>query len=242
MISVRKTIERHHDARRRQEVWRTFSPVRDGEPEGKGFGALAILDEIWLAPGAGIPRQASHDSEIITWVRTGALSFEDSGGRRGVIQAGEFQCMSFAADSRHRETNDSTDEAAHLFQVWMHPWHRTAIESSAQKRFSVADRRGALCVVASPDGRRGSLKLADGAVLLSAFLDKGQHIIHGLGPGRTAWLHVVRGEVDAVGNHLCGGDGAGFLDERTLSFTAKTECEVLVVDLAAPPAHTNGTS
>jgi quercetin 2,3-dioxygenase len=242
MITMRPTSARQHDTRRRHEVWRTFSPLHDGEPAVEGFGALALLDEIRLAPGASLPRQAPHDSEIITWVRAGSLAFEDSTGRHGVVLASEFQCMSFNSNAKHRETNTSTRDAAHLFQVWMHPWHRTPVESSAQKRFSVADRRGTLCVVASPDGRRGSIALADGAVVLSGFLERGQHIIHELAFKRTAWLHVVRGALTVEGGEMTEGDGAAFTDERAVSFTATQECEVLLIDLAPPPPHTDGAS
>ena len=100
-----------------------------------------------------------------------------------------------------------------------------------QKRFSAADRRGALCVVASPDARRGSLRVHQDALLYSAMLSPGKHVVHELGQGRCAWLHLVEGEVTLGDVVLSTGDGAGVTAERAVSLTARVETEILLVDL-----------
>ncbi|HVZ35549.1 MAG TPA: hypothetical protein VG963_24155, partial [Polyangiaceae bacterium] len=101
-----------------------------------------------------------------------------------------------------------------------------------QKRFSAAERRGLLCVIASPDGRGGSLRIAQDALLHSALLEPGQHVVHELGPGRIAWLPLVEGEVALPDGILAAaGDGAGISEDRAVSFTAREASEILLLDL-----------
>ena len=111
-----------------------------------------------------------------------------------------------------------------------------------QKRFSTAERRGALCVVASPDARRGSLRLHQDALLYSALLGPGKHVVHALPEGRSAWLHLVEGEITLGDVILFSGDGAGLTGERAVSLTAREETEILLVDLGAerPQSNTGG--
>jgi redox-sensitive bicupin YhaK (pirin superfamily) len=108
------------------------------------------------------------------------------------------------------------------------------------KRFSAAERQGILRVVASPDGRKGSLRIRQDASIYSAMLDPGQHLIHELSPGRRAWLHVVRGEVTLDDEVLVAGDGVGYRAERAVSFTARTEGEILLLDLGEWPTSSEG--
>src|SRR6185295_16277227 len=106
--------------------------------------------------------------------------------------------------------------------------------------FSAADRRGGLCVVASPDARRGSLRVHEDALLYSALLSPGKHVVHELGEGRRAWLHVVDGKATLGDVVLSTGDGAGITAERAVSLTAREETEILLVDIgAARPRSSN---
>jgi hypothetical protein len=132
---------------------------------------------------------------------------------------------------RHSETNASRTDSAHVFQIWLRPSEAGLPPSHEQKRFSAAERRGVLCVVASPDGRRGSLRIHQDALMCSALLDPGQHVVHELSYGRSAWLHVVRGEVTLGDTVLAAGDGAGVSAERAVSLTAREESEILLFDL-----------
>jgi redox-sensitive bicupin YhaK (pirin superfamily) len=232
MITVRRAKERHHDQRRKQEVWFTFHAADRADPLADGFGALEILNEDRLAPGASIPRQTRDAAEVVTYVREGALAYEDSLGRSGVIQAGEFQRTSVGQGLRHSQTNASRINGAHVFQIWLRPSAGTIARGHEQRRFSAAERRGVLCVVASSDARRGSLSIHQDATVSSVLLDPGQHAIHELMPGRRAWLHLVEGEVGFGGVVLSTGDGAGIADERAVSFTARAGSELLLVDLS----------
>jgi quercetin 2,3-dioxygenase len=118
-----------------------------------------------------------------------------------------------------------------VFQMWLRATQAAVDSGHEQKRFSTAERRGELRVVASPDARRGSLRLDRNAVLYSAMIEPGRHVVHELSRGRSAWLHIVQGEATLGDLVLTTGDGVGLTAERAISFTARVQTEVLLVDL-----------
>ena len=231
MIALRRGGERHYDRSSKREVWLTFNRQDPTDPLADGFGALEILNETRLSPGAGVPRHPLQDAEIITYVRAGALAFEDSRGQSGVIPAGEFQCVSAGRALRYRDTNASRSDAAHILQILLYPTQMELEPSREQKRFSTAQRRGVLCLVASPDGRGQSLRIRQDTLIYSSLLDPGQHVVHQLSPARRAWLHVVEGEAALGEDVLTTGDGAGIQAERAVSVTAREVSEILLLDL-----------
>jgi quercetin 2,3-dioxygenase len=233
MVTLRRANERHHDRRRKHDLWLTFWSPDRADPLADGFGVLEILNEDRLPPGASVSRQRRHDAEIVTYVREGALVYDDSMGHSGVIHAGEFQRVTAGRDLRHSETNASRTDWAHVFQIGLRPSQAGLEPGNEQRRFSAADRRGGLCVVGSPDGRRCSLRVHQDAFVYAAMLDPGQHVVHELSPGRRAWLHLVQGEVTLGDLVLTTGDGVGVTAERAVSLTACRETEILVLDLAA---------
>lgn len=235
MIAVRRDGERRHERRREQEAWLTFGSRERGATVANGFGLLEIIGEHRLPPNADV-KHPRHDAEIITYVREGALAYEDSTGRSGIIQAGEFQHMTARRGVRHCETNASRTDWAHVFQIWLRPLEGAIAPSQQQKRFSAAERRGVLRVIASPDARRGSLRIQQDALMCSAMLDPGQHVVHELLSGRSAWLHVVKGVVALGDITLATGDGAGITAERAVSFRAREPAEILLVDLGEAAA------
>jgi quercetin 2,3-dioxygenase len=235
MITLRKANQRHHDRRRKQEVWLTFYAQDRADPLADGFGALELLNEDRLPPSASVARQPRHDAEIVTYVRQGALAYEDSLGRSGVIHAGEFQRVTAGRGLRHSETNASPTDWAHVFQIWLRPSEVGLESSQEQRRFSAAERRGGLCVIASPDARHGSLRIHQAALMYAAMLDPGQHVVHELARGRSAWLHLVEGEVLLGDILLTAGDGAGIATERAVSLTAREPTEILLLDVGEPP-------
>ena len=235
MIALHRAKERHHIRRRKQEVWLTFCPQDRMDPLADGFGALEALDENRLPPGAGVAPHPRQEAEIVTYVLKGALAQEDSTGRSGVIQAGEFQRMTAGRRVRHSERNASQADWAHVFRMSLHPSESELDCTHEQKFFSVAERRGVLCIVASPDGRKGSLRVHQDALIYSTILDVGQHLVHELPQGRIAWLHVVRGEATLGDLVLTTGDGVGVTGEPAVSFTAQEETETLLLDLNHQP-------
>lgn len=239
MIILRRSAERHPERRRKQEVWDTFHPGDSSDALASGFGTLELLSEDRLPPGAGVSRHPHRDAEIVTYVREGALAHEDSLGISGVIHAGEFQRMTAGRGLEHSERNASRADWAHVFQLHLRSSQESLSPSHEQRRFSAAQRRGLLCVVASSDARCGSLKIHQEALVFSSLLHRGQHLVHELLLGRAAWLHVVAGEVTLGDLVLSTGDGAGLTAERAVSLTAREEAELLLVELAAPSSQFN---
>jgi quercetin 2,3-dioxygenase len=234
MITLRRASERRHDRLRRREIWRTFCQQDPAEVLTGGFGALEGLDENRLSPGAAVPRDPPGEAEVVTYVREGALAQEDSAGRSGVVHAGEFQRMTVGRGIRHSEMNASHTNWAQVFRISLRASEGGLELGDEQKRFSAAERRGRLCVVASPDARRGSLRIHQDAVLYSALLAPGHHVVHELARGRCAWLHLVQGEVTLDELVLTAGDGVGLAAERAVSLTAREATEILLVDICEP--------
>ena len=235
MIALRRDRERHHVQHRKHDAWLTFDPQDRTDSLAGGFGALESLNEDRFPPGAGVRLHPRSGGEVITYVLEGALAQEDSSGRSGVIYMGEFQRLIAGRGIRRSETNASRTKWAHVFQIWLCP-PRPGIEPGyEQKRFSGAQRRGLLCVVASPDGRQGSLRVHQDALIYSSLLDPGQHLVHELTQGRSAWLHIVRGEATFGDFVLATGDGVGVTAEPAVSLTAREGTEILLVDLSEYP-------
>jgi redox-sensitive bicupin YhaK (pirin superfamily) len=231
MISLRRAEARHHDPRRRRKVWRTFDPRDRADRLADGFGTIEAIDESRLPPRGDVPGYAVEQAEIVTYVREGTIAYEDAIGHSGAIQAGEFQRIIAALGTRHSEANASRADWAHMFQIRL---RRTAVAlepEREQRRFSVAERRGGLWLVASPYARSGSLHLHHDTWIYSALLDPGQHVVHKLTPGRAVWLHIVHGEVTFGDLVLTTGDGAGVAAERSVSLTAREDCEILLLDV-----------
>ena len=233
MINLRRSAERHHDRRRQREVWRTFDPIARSDRPSNRFGPLEGVDESRLPPHANVPRRVGDDAEVITYVREGTIAYVDSTGHAGVIHAGEFQRMLRVSSARYSEANASRTEWAHVFQVRMCDPAPEPEPGREQKRFSAAERRGVLCLVASLDARSGSLRLGQDTKMYSALLDPGQHIVHELAPGHAAWLHVVQGEITLEDLVLATGDGAGITAERAVSLTARESSEILLFDVTS---------
>ncbi len=230
MITVRRAQDRHYVQRRKQQVWQTFSPRDRGGPLAGGCGILEGLSEHLLPPSAVSVAHPRQEAEIVTYVYRGALAQEDSTGSSGVVDAGEFQRMTIGRGVRHKETNASRSDWAHIFRISLHPSQMGLGCAHEQQRFAAAQRHNALCVAASPDGRNGSLGILQDALIMSSMLDPGHHIVHELIPGRSAWVHVICGEATLDDLILNQGDGAGVTVERSVSLTAQVSTELLLVD------------
>jgi quercetin 2,3-dioxygenase len=234
MITVRAAQERHHVRRRKQEVWHTFQAGAGDVDDG--FGVLRRFDEERIPPGGAISARANLDAEVMTYVREGVLTHEDSMGHCGVLQAGEFRLSTARRGVHQMASNASSRDSTQVFRIWLCKGGAELTPEPGQKRLGSADRRGMLCVVVSPDARRGSLRTNQDALICSALLDAGQHVAHELVPGRSAWLHLVRGEVTLGDVVLSTGDGAGFTAEHVVSLIAREASELLLVDVPEGPA------
>lgn len=232
MITVLRSDERHHVLRGKQQVWLSFDALSKSPEPKLHLGTLRLFNEERFPPNSEVKFQPDAEVEIVTYVHDGTLTQEDSLGRFGVIHAGEFQYMTAQPGVRYLERNASAVDAAHVFQISFTPTEASLEPIREQRRFSVAERAGTLHMVASPIERRGALKLHQCSRIYSTFLAPGQHLVHGLGPGRTAWVHVVTGEVKLGDLVLETGDGAAIGGERAVSLTASLDSEILLVDVA----------
>ena len=200
------------------------------------FGSLEYLEGDRVAPGARVVRPSVDGVDILTYVREGNLAFDDGVGSVGTMSAGEFRRVSMGPDTHLVELNPSLTEDTHLCQIWLRPSPLLPGTRIEQRRFSVADRRGLACLVASPDGRHGSLRVRQDAFVYSGLLDRGQHVVHELQRGRSAWIHVVVGQVMFGDLTLVSGDGVGVTSQRAASLTALADSEILLVEVSAPYA------
>jgi quercetin 2,3-dioxygenase len=238
MITLLRAEDRVHRNRRGHESWFTFPSHETSTLTRGGFGTLRGLNEERFAPRSSSSQQRCRDTEIVTYVHDGTLGYWDSTGRAQVIQAGEFHRMTAGPGMRRTESNASRRDPAHVFQIWLQP-QAPGLESTCElRRFSAALRRNALRVVASGEARDGSLRIHQDAVVCSALLTSGQHLVHEIALGRAAWLHVVRGQICLGDLVLNAGDGVGTTEGRVVSMTAQSEAEVLLIDVVAPAPNT----
>lgn len=231
MIILRRAQQRYDDRRGKQVAWLTFYAQAADDTLASGFGALVALDEVCLPPNARLESAGQQGPETITYVLSGALAHEDSLGRSGVLQAGEFRCMTAPPGVRCGNANTSSRDWTHLFQIGLRQ-SGASRPTDEQRRFSTADRRDRLCLIAAGEASAGALRLRQDADLYSALMHPGQHLVHDLHSARRAWLHVVSGKVSLDDLLLTPGDGAGVSDERALSFTAQADAEILLIDVA----------
>lgn len=232
MITLRRSAERHRLQRGIHDTWMTFDPGNPLDPLRRGFHALETLNEENLGPEGSLQPHVLNDAEVITYVREGSLIHQDAGGRLGRLGPGEFQRTSARRGIRHRAVNGSLVDDAHVFQFCITPRGVGLQPAQEQRHFPLADREGVLRVVVSPDGGKESLSIDQNLRLYSSILLLGHHLIHELGGGRRAWLHVVQGRVMLRDHDLRTGDGAALDDEGAISFTARESAEILLFDLA----------
>ena len=232
MIRIRRSAERGAANHGWLDTRYTFSFSDYQDPDHVQFRALRVMNEDRVAPGAGFPTHGHRDMEILTIVLEGALAHRDSLGHGETLRPGEVQYMSAGTGIRHSEFNPSTTEPVHLYQIWILPDRPGHEPGYGQRRFDEAGRANRWQVVASPDGREGSLAIHQDATVRLADLADGQALEHPLAPGRHAWLQVMRGAVDLGGQALAEGDGAAVSGEAGLEVRGVGGASVLLFDLA----------
>ena len=202
------------------------------DPAHMGFRALRVINEDRVAPGAGFPPHPHADMEIISYVLDGGLEHKDTLGTRSVIRPGEVQRMSAGTGIRHSEYNASASDPVHFLQIWILPERKGIAPGYEQKAFPAEEKRGRLRLVASRDGREGSVTVHQDVDLHAGLLEPGETVGFDVRPGRHAWVQVARGRLALNGRELGPGDGAAVSDETSLVLAAETGAEVLVFDLA----------
>jgi hypothetical protein len=232
IITLRRSAQRRHVRAGELDCWQTFDPdaLDEARQGSDSFGLLGSLDEIRFSADGGAIALSRGEAEVLSVVHRGAVSQVDAKGHSEVIHAGEVQCTA-GTGLRGGETNASLSEGAHVHRISLGPSQFERAPTREQGRFNAAERRNQLCAVASFDGRRGSLRLREDAIVYAGVLDAGHQLAHDLSAGRSAWLQVVLGELRLHEISLVAGDGAGFSDGSPIAFTALRRTEVLLIDL-----------
>ena len=232
MITVRPGQARGHADHGWLDSHHTFSFADYHDPRHMGFRGLRVINEDRVAPGRGFGRHGHRDMEIVSYVLGGALGHQDSMGTGSTIVPGDVQRMSAGTGVMHSEMNASKTDPVHFLQIWLLPEQRGIEPGYEQKRFTDEEKRGRLRLVASRDGREGSVTVHADAELHAGLFDAGERAELALRPGRHAWVHVARGAVRVNGKDLAAGDGAAISDEAAVVVEGTTGGEVLVFDLA----------
>jgi redox-sensitive bicupin YhaK (pirin superfamily) len=231
MIQIRKSEERGHANHGWLNTYFTFSFADYFDREHVQFRTLRVLNDDRIAAGAGFPEHPHQDMEIITYVLEGGLAHRDSMGNGSVIRPGDVQYMSAGTGVTHSEFNASKSEPAHLLQIWMLPEKKGLKPVYGQKNFAESEKRGKLRLVASPDGRDGSVTIRQDNELYATVLGAGESVRHELKPDRHAYVQVARGSVKLNGTQLAEGDGAAISEEKAVELTGVKDAEVLLFDL-----------
>jgi redox-sensitive bicupin YhaK (pirin superfamily) len=232
MISLRPADQRGRTRLDWLDSWHSFSFGDYYDPRAMGFRSLRVMNEDRVAPGAGFGMHGHRDMEIVTLVLSGALEHRDSLGHGEVLRPGELQRMTAGTGIRHSEVNPAAGEPTHLYQIWLLP-ERPGLEPGYEQRpFAPAERQGRWQLVASRDGRDGSLVIHQDAAILLASLAQGQSLTREIAPGRHAWLQVLSGGGMLGNQRLAAGDGVAVSDEAAVEFAAAGTSELLLFDLA----------
>lgn len=230
-MQFRRAADRGHANHGWLDSHHTFSFADYYDPAHMGFRALRVINEDKVAPGRGFGSHSHRDMEILSYVLSGELGHKDSIGTGSTIKPGDVQRMSAGTGVMHSEMNASKSDPVHFMQIWIVPdksGHKPGYE---QKAFSDDERRGKLRVVASPDGRDGSVTIHQDATLSTTLLAPGVKVEHAIGAKRYAWIQVARGSVTVNGEKLDTSDGVAVAGEGTLTITGVNDAEVLVFDL-----------
>lgn len=231
MKELRRSEDRGHANHGWLDSFHSFSFADYHDPDHMGFGPLRVINEDRVQPGMGFGTHGHRDMEIISYVLEGSLEHKDSMGNGSVIRPGNVQRMSAGTGVRHSEYNPSEREGVHFLQIWIEPAARGIAPGYEEKHFDAASKRGRLRLIASPDGRDGSVTLHQDALVYAALLDGAESATLGLAPGRRAYVHVARGEVSANGQLLRAGDALKVTGEPAIRLESGHESEVIVFDL-----------
>lgn len=207
-----------------------FSFASYYDPARMGWGALRVWNDDEIAPSSGFPPHPHEDMEIITYVRQGAITHQDSMGNKGRTAAGDVQVMSAGTGVRHAEYN-LEPETTRIFQIWILPRARGGQPSWGAKPFPKADRSGRFVTLASGfAGDADALPIRADARVLGATLKAGESVEHQVGAGRHAYLVPALGAVEIDGQRFDARDGAALSGGQTVTITALEDAEIVLVD------------
>ena len=230
-MEIRRSAERGHAQHGWLDSFHSFSFADYHDPEHMGFGPLRVINEDRVQPGQGFGTHGHRDMEIISYVLEGALAHRDSMGNGSVLKPGDVQRMSAGTGVRHSEYNASDRELVHFLQIWIEPAVRNVAPSYQEAHFDDAAKRGTLRLIASGDGRAGSVAIHQDANVYAALIDGTERVEFAQRAGRRTYVHVVRGKLDVAGQALAAGDALKSVGEARVVLEGGSDAEVLLFDL-----------
>jgi len=230
MMTIRRGRERGHADHGWLDSFHTFSFADYHDPRWMGFRSLRVINDDRVAPGMGFGMHPHRDMEILTYVLTGALEHRDSMGNGRVIRAGDVQYMAAGTGVHHSEVNPSREDWVHLLQIWIVP-ERRGVPPRYEEKSMTGAASGVLHLVASRDGRTGSIAIHQDCDLWLGKLQAGDYLHHPLAAHRQAWVHAAEGQLVLNGELMSAGDAAAVSETEELTLTATASTQVLVFDL-----------
>lgn len=230
MITLRRAEERGHAEHSWLDSYHTFSFANYHDSNHMGFRDLRVINEDRVAANGGFGEHSHRDMEIITYVLDGALEHQDSLGNRAVMRSGEVQRMTAGTGVAHSEYNHSDRDPVHFLQIWILPNQKNLAPGYEQKAYSEAEKRGTMCLIASQQGRDGSVTVHQDLNLYATVLGANESV-QLPERDRYLWVQVARGSVFLNGKLLYQGDAAALRGEA-LELVGEEKAEVLVFDLA----------
>jgi redox-sensitive bicupin YhaK (pirin superfamily) len=232
MIAVRRANERGHADHGWLNTYHTFSFADYLAPDHMGFRALRVINEDRVSAGKGFGMHGHRDMEIFSYVLEGELEHKDSLGNGAVLRPGEFQRISAGKGITHSEFNPSAKNATHFYQIWLLPERRGLEPGYAQKHFDPEGRRNQWQLVASRDGKVGSLPIHQDANIYLADVTAAKDLLYTIPTGRYVWLQVLRGALRVDELLLGTSDAIAVSEEKQLLIRSENQAEVMLFDLA----------
>jgi redox-sensitive bicupin YhaK (pirin superfamily) len=232
MLQLRKSQDRGYADHGWLQSFHSFSFAGYHDPQFMGWGNLRVINEDQVAAGMGFGKHGHRNMEIISYVLSGELAHQDSMGNVKSIPPGDVQRMSAGSGVMHSEFNHAKEQTTHLLQIWIEPNVLEIEPSYEQKTIPLIDKQGKLCLVASPNGKDGSVSISADAKVYAGLFDGSQSAQMQLDPKRKAYMHLIKGSLTVNGQKLVGGDALLMENESTLEVQDGVNAEVLFFDLS----------
>lgn len=231
MIQLRKSKDRGYADHGWLRSFHTFSFADYYDPAHMGHSVLRVINQDWIAPGAGFPMHAHKDMEIVTYVTEGSLEHKDTLGSHGQIQHGEIQQMSAGTGIRHSEYNPDPKNPTQLLQIWILP-DRSGHQPKYQQ-VNLSDKLSSeeLVLIASPNGENNSLLIHQNAKIFAGKFTEAQTIQLPLCQSRHGWIQWISGEGELNKTPLRPGDAVAMSQEETPHLQVQAGAHFLFFDL-----------
>jgi redox-sensitive bicupin YhaK (pirin superfamily) len=233
MIARRNANERGHANFGWLNSHHSFSFGSYHDPQHMGWGDLRVINDDIVAPGQGFGKHGHRDMAIISYVLEGALAHTDSIGNGSVLHPGQVQLMNAGTGVMHSEFNPSVSDPVHFLQIWVMPAANGTAPSYQETAFTDTQKRGKLCLLASPNGQDQSLTIGQDVKLFASLLDGNERINYAFESGRLGYVHVARGSIEINGEQYHAGDAAKISGADVVLLANGQNAEILLFDLIA---------